>query len=160
MVINSHSTIELDDNQRLTPSPIDIIVPGSECESLSIADEINQANLSSTFYLSSAGELNSQSLQMPTTSTAVEIVRSAENFLEKIADQTQSIVEDFDRTKMKHRLSFRLPSFNAKKTPCEQCKEVFGFVCVFDQIIWVFDQIICVFDLIIWVLVDFGTQFG
>uniref|UniRef100_A0A914UYM0 TBC1 domain family member 2B n=1 Tax=Plectus sambesii TaxID=2011161 RepID=A0A914UYM0_9BILA len=88
---------------------------------------------SATFYLTEKGELNERSLQMPPaqSSTAGEagrsdIIRSAENFLEKIADQTHALATEPSRAANKVRL--RLPSLSFKRNSCDQCKELIGIV--------------------------------
>ncbi|MFH4984628.1 hypothetical protein AB6A40_011337, partial [Gnathostoma spinigerum] len=89
----------------------------------------------STFYLNSNGDLNSISLEMPpTVSPCIDVMRNAEELLEKIADETHAkakIVEvPAKRVFSKAKASFRLPLFSERtgKSSCEQCKMLISIV--------------------------------
>uniref|UniRef100_A0A915B8Z9 TBC1 domain family member 2B n=3 Tax=Parascaris univalens TaxID=6257 RepID=A0A915B8Z9_PARUN len=106
----------------------EVVVPGP-LEERSLEDEIFEAT-HSTFYLNSNGELNAKSLEMPSPIPPnTDLLKSAEEFLGKIADETKALEAPAKRVIGKARASFRLPSFSGSSSgPCEQCKILIGIV--------------------------------
>ncbi|VIO93980.1 Uncharacterized protein BM_BM7645 [Brugia malayi] len=108
----------------------DMVVIEGPPDEKSLEDEINDAT-QSTFYLNSDGELNAKSLEMPISIPPnTDVLRSAEELIEKIAEGTQAKAKILEQPAKKvigkAKASLRLST--SLRPPCEHCKILLGIV--------------------------------
>lgn len=108
----------------------DMVVIEGPPDEKSLEDEINDAT-QSTFYLNSDGELNAKSLEMPISIPPnTDVLRSAEELIEKIAEGTQAKAKILEQPAKKvigkAKSSLRLST--SLRPPCEHCKILLGIV--------------------------------
>ncbi|KAL3995046.1 Rab-GTPase-TBC domain family protein [Acanthocheilonema viteae] len=108
----------------------DMMVIDGPPDEKSLEDEINDA-AQSVFYLNSDGELNAKSLEMPIpVSPNTDILKSAEELIEKITEETQAKAKVLEQPAKKvigkAKATLRLST--PLRQSCEHCKILLGIV--------------------------------